>query len=216
MLEPSYQVYATLLDSFAWYKRDESEVAQQDLLDRINRVEKPRTDAQLRGMAFEARVEMAAVGGVYPTEPVLCHDKKVPAWLIEQFAKGRGAAARQVYVETLIPTLYGPVKVYGMVDEILGDTAADIKTTSNYEFPKYLRAWQHPCYLEALRPMGISRFVYRITDFEGYFEEEYSYKRSDTDRVISEVAQLVEFLEANRARINNRKIFNLPAEGVPA
>lgn len=217
MLRPSYQVYATLLDSFAWYKRSEKEEALQDFLDRINRVEKPKEAPQLRGLAFEAQVERAAVEGIVPTEPVKVHDVKVPAWIVEKFADGMAAASRQVHVETVLPTLYGPVRIYGKVDEILGDTAFDTKTTGSYEFPKYLKAWQHPVYLECLKPLGIERFVYRITDFEGYYEEEYRYRASDTDRLISELAQLVEFLEANRARITNRRIFCLPElEGVPA
>lgn len=217
MLQPNYQVYATLLDAFSWYKRSEDEKAQQEFLDKVNRVQTPRSDAQLRGLAFELAVEKAAVEGIYPTAPVQVHDRKVPPQIIEQFAQGMGRASRQVFVETTLPTLYGPIRLYGKVDEILGDTAYDTKTTSSYDFPKYLHAWQHPVYLEALRPTGISRFVYRITDFEGYFEEEYFWRQSDTDRLISECAQLIEFLEANRARITDRKIFCLPPlEGVPA
>ncbi len=216
MLAPKYQFYATLLDAFAWYKRSEAEDAQQEFLDKLNRVEKPKTDPQLRGMAFEAAVERAAVGGIYPTEPIRVHDKKVAPEVIERFARGMQHAARQVFVETLLPTLYGPVKVYGFIDEILADTAYDIKTTSHYEFPKFLKAWQHPTYLEALRPMGIGRFVYKVTDFQDCYEEEYLYRSEDTDRLISECAQLVEFLEANRARITDRKVFCLPPlEKVP-
>lgn len=217
MPKPDYQVYATLLDSFAWYKRSEAEGAQQEFLDRINRVETGKSDPMLRGMAFEGIVELAAVEGRFPTEPVRVHDVKCPPAIIEQFARGFEKAARQVFVETILPTQYGNVRVYGKVDEILRDTAYDTKTTKNYTFPKYLRAWQHPVYLEALKPLGIRRFVYRITDFEDYFEEEYFYRQEDTDRLISECAQLVEFLEANRARVTDRKVFCLPPlEGAPA
>ncbi|HLP42025.1 MAG TPA: hypothetical protein VK465_11000 [Fibrobacteria bacterium] len=217
MLAPKYQFYATLLDAFAWYKRNESEEGLQEFLDKVNRVEKPKTAPQLRGLAFEIAVEKAAVDGIFPTEPIKVHDKKVRPEVIERFARGMGRASRQVFVETVLSTLYGPVRVYGYVDEILADTAYDNKTTSSYEFPKYLKAWQHPAYLEALRPMGIGRFVYKITDFEDCYEEEYFYRKEDTDRLISECAQLVECLEANRARITDRKVFCLPPlERAPA
>jgi hypothetical protein len=217
MLKPAYAFYATLLDSFAYYLRNESEGAQQEFLDRVNRVQTPKKDPQLRGTAFEVVVEKAAVEGVFPTEPVKVHDLKVAPHIIEQFAQGMQKASRQVYVETILQTAYGPVKVYGFVDEILGGTAFDTKTTGKYEFPKFLGAWQHPAYLEALKPLGVDRFVYRITDFVDYFEEEYFYRSSDTDRLISHCAHLVEFLEANRARITDRKVFCLPPlEGVPA
>jgi hypothetical protein len=142
---------------------------------------------------------------------------KCPPDIITRFATGMRHASRQVFVEATLPTAYGPVRVYGKVDEILADTAYDTKTTKNYLFPKYLKAWQHPVYLEALKPMGIGRFVYRITDFEDFYEEEYFYRKEDTDRLISECAQLVECLEVNRARITDRKVFCLPPlEGVPA
>lgn len=209
MSQPKYQFYATLLDAFSWYKRSESEEGLQEFLDKVNRVEKPKSDSQLRGIAFEAAVAKAAVEGIYPTESIKVHDKNVKPELIEQFAKGMHGALRQVFVETVLQTQYGQVRVYGFVDEILADAAHDIKTTSSYDFPKYLKAWQHPVYLEALRPMKIGRFIYRVTDFSEYYEEEYQYNSSDTDRLIGECSHLVEFLEVNRHKITDKKVFNM-------
>jgi hypothetical protein len=39
---PKYRFYATLLDAFVWYQVSESDTAEQDLINKINRV--PVTD----------------------------------------------------------------------------------------------------------------------------------------------------------------------------
>lgn len=204
---PKYHVYPTLLDSFAWYKRSESEDAKQEFLDRINRVQKPKTDAMLRGIKFEDTVNEWARRGKLPPGPVDVHGVEVQPALIGKFSKGFEMALRQVFVETTLPTCYGAIRLYGYVDDILADAAYDTKTTKDYELGKYRNNFQHPTYLEALSPEGIARFVYRITDFEDYFEEEYVYRKQDTERLIHESEHLIEFLEANRPAITDLKIF---------
>lgn len=208
-MRPEYQFYATLLDAFSWYRRSDADGARQEFIDKLNRVETPRSDAQLRGMAFEDAVATAPDAG-YSGLTVRIHDTKCPVGILNQFAQESRGAVRQVYVEAFLPTQRGLVKVYGFIDELLADTAYDIKTTKNYNFPKYLHNWQHAVYLEALRDQGINRFVYKVTDFEDIFKEEYHYRQEDTDRLISECVHLIEFLEANRSQITDRKVFNLP------
>ena len=208
---PDYKLYATLIDGFAWYKKSEVEDAKQEFLDRVNRVQKDPTDAMLRGIRFNELVDAVAGGAPLREEVVMVHDTKCPASIVRRFVDGFEGAARQVYVETLLPTIHGNVLVYGFIDEMLADTAYEIKTTGKYEFPKYLHNWQHPVYLECLKAQGanVGRFIYRATDFKDIFEEEYRYRQEDTDRLISECAQLVEFLETNRSEITNKKVFAL-------
>ncbi len=209
-MQPKYAFYATLLDAFAWYKRSEAEDAKQEFLDKVNRVKTPPTDPMLRGIAFEAAVVEWSMNPGHVEDVVMVHDTECPGRILHEFTRDWHGSIRQIYVESILPTQYGEVKVYGFVDEILRDTAADIKTTGKYEFPKYLHNWQHPVYLEALKDSGISRFKYRATDFRNVYEEEYSYRPADTDRLIAECVHLIEFLEANRPAITDRKIFNLP------
>jgi hypothetical protein len=206
-MQPKYAFYATLLDAFAWYKRSEDEGAKQEFLDKVNRVQTPPTDPMLRGIAFEAAVVAWAGCPGNPDAVLQVHDKKCPGWILEEFTRDWKGSVRQIYVETILPTNYGEVKVYGYVDEILRDTAADIKTTSSYTFPKYLHNWQHPVYLEALQGSGIDRFKYRATDFREVYEEEYLYNPQDTERLIGECSHLIEFLEANRPAITDTKVF---------
>jgi hypothetical protein len=208
-MQPKYAIYATLLDAFAWYKKSEDEGALQEFLDKVNRKPFEKTDAILRGMAFEELVDDSLRLGIPEDlpDPIRVHDVKCSAGILEAFHGRLLGAVRQVYVETHLETRFGLVKVYGKVDEILRDTAFDIKTTSKYEFPKYLRNWQHPVYLECLKKEGISRFVYLATDFREVYEEEYTYNSEDTDRLISECSHLVELLEAKRDLITDRKVF---------
>lgn len=208
-MSPKYAVYATMLDAFAWYKKSEADGALQEFLDKVNRVPFEKTDPILRGMAFEDMVDHALKMGIPADlpDPIHVHDVKCPSDILRVFVERLQGAVRQVHVETVIDTRYGPVKVYGKVDEILRDTAFDIKTTGKYEFPKYLRNWQHPVYLEALKKEGIRRFVYLATDFREVYEEEYTHNSADTDRLISEVSHLVETLESQREKITDRKVF---------
>lgn len=207
-MQPKYAFYATLLDAFAWYKKSEQEGALQEFLDKVNRAPFEPTDAILRGQAFERTVDDALAWGVPEDLPDLrAHDVAYPVSILHTFVDRLRGAVRQVSVETVVDTRYGPVKVYGKADEILRDTVYDIKTTGKYEFPKYLRNWQHPVYLEALKKEGIHRFVYLVTDFREIYEEEYMHRQEDTDRLISECSHLVETLETLRDRITDKKVF---------
>ncbi len=208
-MQPKYAIYATMLDAFAWYKKSEADGALEEFLGKVNRVPFEKTDAILRGMAFEDLVDDSLRLGIPEglPDPLTVHDTKCSLDILRTFRDRLLGAVRQVYVESILPTRFGPVKVYGKVDEILRDTAFDIKTTGKYEFPKYLRNWQHPVYLEALQKEGVRRFVYLATDFREVYEEEYSYNSADTDRLISELGHLVETLEAQRERITDRKVF---------
>lgn len=210
-MQPNFHFYATLLDSFAWYKRNQKADAKEEFLGHINRVPTPKTDAMKRGIEFENAVNMWAQRGALPPGPVTVHDLEVSPELIGRFTKGFEKALRQIFVEVNLPTKYGPVRVYGFIDELLADAAYDTKTTGDYDLGKYRNNWQHPSYLEALKSegAGVNRFVYRITDFEDYFEEEYQYRKEDTERLISECEHLVEFLEANRPAITDRKVFGM-------
>ena len=58
-----YRIYPTLLNSFAYHEAQTLDsqgnilVNTQEMLDRINRVRKPTTQAQQRGIDFEKAVE---------------------------------------------------------------------------------------------------------------------------------------------------------------
>jgi len=209
--KPTYNLYATLLDAFAWYKRSEDEGALQELLDKVNRKRlDPVPDPMLRGIAFEEIVDaFAHQGADTAADKLEVHDTMCPVSIFRLYAARLRGAVRQVDVGATLDTPAGLVRVYGKVDEILADCAYDIKTCAKYEFPKYLHNFQHPVYLEALRPMGIGRFVYMATDFKQVYEEEYCWTQEGRDRLVSECVHLVEFLENHRDSISDLKVFGL-------
>jgi hypothetical protein len=209
-MSPKYHLYPSLLDSFAWFKKSEAENALEEFLNKLNRVRTPPSDAMLRGIAFEDHLTHAARGFAVPTSPeglVKCHDTEIRMDLLEQFIDRLRGSVRQVFVESVLDCAVGQVRVYGFVDNIMQDIAVDTKTTGKYEFPKYLHSFQRPVYLEALKGSGITKFQFLVTDFKELYVEEYTHNSADTDRLVSEINDLVGFIEANRDKITDTKIF---------
>lgn len=209
-----YHIYPTLLDAFSWYKRSESETALQEFLDKVNRVKTPATDPMLRGIAFNNKIDWAIknpdleidnIDGTEKTVPI--HDTDCPVEIIQEFRDLFSKSAVQVFVESKIETRYGPVRIYGYIDALQGSTIGEFKTTGKYEFPKYLHNWQHPCYLQCLKGQGIRRFVYLITDFKEVYREDYHWTQEGEDRLVGICNELIEFLEAKREFITDKKVF---------
>ena len=204
-----YAFFPTLLDAFSWYKRSESETALQEFLDKVNRVKTPATDPQLRGIAFNDVVDMAIKGKEYATEDaiVMCHDMPVPFEIVDEFAQLFSGAALQVFADCRLSVGENQVKIYGYMDALKGNTIGEFKTTAKYEFPKYLHNWQHPAYLQCLKDNGIRRFVYLITDFKSVYREDYHWTIEGENNLKGICAELIEFLEAKRELITDKKVF---------
>lgn len=209
-MRADYNLYPTLLDSFRFFKRNENEGALQEFLDKLNRVPIQPNDAMQRGNAFEKNLTLMLKNqdiGTSPEGLVRCHDVDVSRDLIQRFAARLQGSVMQVFVETFCECSYGRVRLYGFVDNIIRDTAVDVKTTGKYEFPKYLHSFQRPVYLKALEGSGVDRFDFLITDFREMYVESYRLTSDDWDRTVSEVNDLVGFIEDNRDKITTSKIF---------
>lgn len=207
-----YNIFPTLLDAFSYYKKSEDPNALQLFIDKVNRVKTPATDPMLRGVAFNNIVDKAIKGvPLFPSDAVEmevdCHDLKVPVEIVEEFSNLFSKSALQVFVENRLTTRYGQVRIYGYIDALQGHTIGEFKTTSKYEFPKYLHNWQHPSYLHCLRDAGIRRFVYLITDFKSVYREDYHWTQEGEDRLIGICNELIEFLEEKRELITDKKVF---------
>lgn len=143
-------------------------------------------------------------------------------WCIEQSRYFRGALS-QVYVSALLETGYGDVELYGYVDEIVRDVVYDIKTTKSYQFGKYARGWQRHVYPYCLIASGmmdeVKAFEYTAFALKGgtsrtplvsgtRYPEYYTYDHAQTVKLLTaHVERFIEFLEANRALITDKKIF---------
>lgn len=134
-----------------------------------------------------------------------------PISLCKGFADYFKGAITQAYVESVLPTKYGNVLLYGYVDEILPFKAADIKTTGKYSAFKYRNSWQKIVYLFCLNEMGynVEEFEFTITDFKNIYLESYRYRPEVDIPVLVEHCELfVEFLETNKDKVLNKKIFS--------
>lgn len=201
MPEIRYRIYPTLLNSFLYYEQqtpltDGSLLMPfQELIDRINRVRKPTTIAQQRGINFESALLTGEGDDVFP-QPILSEMRqKLPP-------KYR----TQVYVKAVVR---GDIEVYGLVDVLGGNRAIDIKTTARYEAPKYAFNPQN-LYLLGLHQWGVEQLDYLITDFKGVYVETYRYGSYDFEPLLTGLERFTEFLETNRSSITDKRIFKTP------
>ncbi len=136
-------------------------------------------------------------------------------------AKAVKGAVCQDYQEGFLQTKYGVVKIYGYSDYLLPFRVVDLKTTSKYTAFKFRNNWQHIVYPFLLHFNGsfISDFTYLVYKWNRnggeIFEEEYTYDETrDLPKLTDFVEQFIEFLEENRAKITDKKIFNLQKQMV--
>jgi len=221
----NYRIYPSLLDSYAWYEKNESQTALQEFLDKVNRAPQPYSEAADKGTKFNQITDALLKGGL-PNGVYLSSDAKsyiypadgfapefyYPVHICHEFARELEGSATQVFVKGTIETKYGEVELYGYTDNVLMDTAIDQKTlTKAYEFPKYLHNWQHIVYPYCLRQQGVKveRFTYLITDFTSVYNEDYEYnEEKDLPRLRSHIEKLIEFLENVKPLVTDLKIFN--------
>jgi hypothetical protein len=184
-MEIRYRLYPTLLNCFARFVS--GKLTEQELLDRINRVPIPQTEAQAMGVAFEEAVVKGTNEERYDSELL----SKVRALL------PRPMVATQVFCQYQL----GNALIYGYVDVIGRSLAVDIKTTNKYQESRYLADHQN-FYLPALKSKGIRSLRYVITDFRDVYQEEYN-QGTDFSIQEKELSAFGEFLEANRPLIYN-------------
>lgn len=133
-------------------------------------------------------------------------------------------AIPQHFCKGVITTAYGDVELYGYADEIVRDKVYDIKTTSSYQFGKFERSWQKDVYPYCLVSSGemksVSEFEYTVFQLTKpstrnpvigakMYAEPYTYDHTESEkRLRSFLERFIEWLEANRERITDEKIFN--------
>lgn len=134
--------------------------------------------------------------------------------LCREFANYYKGALTQQFVSAILPTMFGNVRLYGYVDELMPLCVHDIKTTKSYSVGNYKKHWQHHCYLYCLEQMGmfIPMFEYNIAQIDKSgrwqtFTESYNYRPEETKRLLVEHCEsLIRFLEDNKSLITDTKI----------
>jgi uncharacterized protein YlaI len=127
----------------------------------------------------------------------------------------------QYLCSAILPTQYGDVELYGYIDELRQDKVYDIKTTSNYQYGKFENGWQKDVYPYCLVASGdcdeITEFEYTVFLLKKLkdqpitgtmYRECYSYNHERTRQRLTQMCErFIEWLEAHRDQIKDRKIF---------
>lgn len=203
-----------------------------ELIDRINR--KPfDSEAADRGTAFNEIIDcmienrkssIMEISRVYHDDGTLYGIKAVynnrtftfHIDLCHEFANYYKEALTQQRVEAILPTAYGNVLVYGLIDELMPTSVHDIKTTGSYTVGKFKDHHQHLVYPYALMKNGsdVRTFEYNIVEFNkgGYvvdtYTETYVFNpERDIPILTNHCEEFIRFLEENRELITDTKIF---------
>lgn len=220
------------------YKRSHEEMeaeAFSSLIDAINRVPFD-SEAADRGTAFNEvvdsfvnhrRPEMVQMRGVrqYDLIEAILGERtfNFSYSFVEKAARYFEGSISQYRVSATLETGYGPVEMYGVIDELRGDKVYDIKTTSRYEMGKYAGYWQRHLYPYCLIESGdcveVSSFEFTAFQLKGgtsrsplitgtMYPEVYKYDHDVSREALRQHAErFIEFLEENRERITDKKIF---------
>lgn len=159
----------------------------------------------------------------YPTNELIAlkatYNNRVftfPISLCREFANYYKGALTQQRVEAVLPTAYGNVLVYGVIDELMPSSIHDIKTTGSYTVGKFKDHHQHLVYPYALMKNGsdVRTFEYNIVEFNkgGYvvdtYTETYVFNQErDIPILTDHCEEFIRFLEENRELITDTKIF---------
>lgn len=263
-----YCIYPSLLDKFSMYLASDEEFEsffnidadgeykqsaeeiearlEQELIDAINRVKTPPTEAADAGTVLNEIIDRLILGQKEGRSDVEAHSSKVfvtrdgetlPMPCIYGFMDGfqfcfdldlckelrdyLSDAIPQCRVEAVLPTKYGNVLLYGYADYVCMDRVIDLKTTSVYDFGKFGDRSQKEVYPYCLFKSGemteVNEFEYLVCKWKKsvnapwraeIYKETYSIDMERLEESLrGRVETFVEFLERNRHRITDRKIF---------
>ena len=137
---------------------------------------------------------------------------------VAQYFKG---CIPQYTCSAILPTIYGDVELYGHVDYINTNKIHDLKTTKNYTFGNYEKYWQRHLYPYCLIESGemeeVTEFEFTVVKWRelknkpisgDIFKEVYTYSHEASTKALRGICEaFIEWLEANRHRITDKKIF---------
>lgn len=204
----------------------------QSLIDRINRVPFD-SEAADKGTAFNEVIDcMVLHRNSEKIKIVKTYDEDenvsgvnatlngrifyFPLALVREFSDYYQGAVPQVYIQAVLPTMFGNVLLYGYIDYAMPFCTHDLKTTRQYSVGNYKRHWQHKVYPYALMKTGcnVPDFEYNIAEigktYYRTYTECYTFKEErDVPLLIQHCENLIKFINDNRALIIDKKIFNL-------
>ncbi|MEY4383134.1 MAG: hypothetical protein RI995_676 [Bacteroidota bacterium] len=167
-------------------------VDEIELIERINRVKKPTTGAQQKGIDFEKAVTLGQ-GEDFFNESII--------------EKTRNLLPAKYKTQFFVEARHKNSQIYGYVDIVGESSAYDLKTTNYYTPNRFLTNHQN-LYLLGLQKYGIEQLDYVITDFNEVYTESYYLNSYDFNPLFIEIESFIHFLEENKKFIRDKKIFD--------
>lgn len=216
-----YAIYPSLLDAFLRFKRTDDDETFAALLDKINGVKSEQTEAQLKGVEFERLIGMVINANKTKQHDLLRLDTyktdnfEFSANLVNRISDKLSARqTEQEYIEAIIDTRMGRIKLYGIVDYTFEGMLADLKSTGNYKVNKYtdskdIKYTQHLIYPLIRKHLGkpVQAFKYVITDFENDYQETYIPSENMEFKLMQIIYEFIAFINYYKPNITNMKVF---------
>lgn len=182
-VSPSY------LQMFLNFRNGKYNDTQETLIKKINReAEFLETEAMRKGTAFHKMTENNVP---YDGDKVKYGWWDFDAKVVNEIIEERKDFYHEKYVERLIDTRFGPVKLYGYVDDINGGVVQDLKTCANYWGLQYADSVQWKTYLYCT---GAHTHTYIITDFTNIYYEEYHWRPENELELKRDIEDYFEFV----------------------
>ena len=160
---------------------------------------------------YKPNIQVKFNGWDFYFDSFLCKD-------VARYFKG---CIPQYTCSAILPTIYGDVKLYGHVDYINTNKIHDLKTTKNYTFGNYEKYWQrhlYPyCLIESGEMQEVTEFEFTVVKWKErknepisgeMYKEVYTYSHEASSKALRGICEsFIEWLEANRKKITDKKIF---------
>ena len=212
------------------YKRSLEEITkerEQALLDAVNRKPHDPIEAADIGTAFNEAVDWVVVGTGWEKADVIVVEENEKEYnfsadFVKEVAEMVRWSAVQCYVQRDMEVRQGTATLYGYIDFATApNMLVDLKTTSSYKAYKYEHGWQRFVYPYCFRAdhYDIDMFRFLVVQlkkptkarqyFDGtvYWEDYTCVPKLDEQRLKAMVESFIDWLEANRNRITDKKIF---------
>jgi hypothetical protein len=214
-----YAIYPSLLDAYLRYKRHDDDDTFAALFDKINKAPTEQTDVQRKGVVFEQCVndliEGKSVASCPASTHYVCGQFLFKIELINKIAdKLRNCKKKQYYIESIMTTKVGKIRLYGIADYAFDQMIVDLKTTGNYKINKYtdskdLKYTQHLVYSKIRKEMGkpLDAFKYVVSDFENDFQETFIPTQTADTKLMQIIFEFVAFINYYKANITDGTVF---------
>ena len=206
---PQFKIYPSLLDAYQWYVLSEKEEAEQEFINKINRVPFSSKEAD-RGTWVNKIIDLALEGE--KEFNINCLDGAY-----NEIATYLNGSIVQGYTSTQIEIDGKIIELYGYYDYLQYDKVIDLKTTNVYDLGKYKNSLQLHFYPVSLIDNGfeINEFEFLVYDFKNVYREpykvDYDYSKS---MLVESVRNLINFLESKKHLITDTKIFGIDKQNI--